>query len=198
MTERLSDTRLGWGLLVGGSIGWVAAFVLLLEKLRLLEDPNYTPSCSISPILNCGSVMVTEQAELLGFPNPVIGLATFPLVIATGVAVLAGATFARWYWLGLQTGATAGLALVVWLISQSLYEIGALCPYCMVVWAAVFPLWWYLTLRNLRAGVLGSRARTHALTQVASEWHAMVALLPYVVVLTLITTRFWDYWSSLL
>ncbi|PRC62285.1 hypothetical protein C6A85_03910, partial [Mycobacterium sp. ITM-2017-0098] len=29
---------------------------------------------------------------------------------------------------------------VHWLIFQSLYRIGALCPYCMVVWAVTIPL----------------------------------------------------------
>ena len=46
----------------------------------------------------------------------------------------------RWYWAGLATGTLLGTAFVHWLIFQSLYRIGALCPYCMVVWAVTIPL----------------------------------------------------------
>ena len=42
----------------------------------------------------------------------------------------------RWVWLGLNLGALFGFGFAIWLITQSLYVIGALCPWCMVVWAA--------------------------------------------------------------
>ena len=32
------------------------------------------------------------------------------------------------------------MVFIHWLIFQSLYRIGALCPYCMVVWAVTIPL----------------------------------------------------------
>ncbi|GAA3013484.1 hypothetical protein GCM10020229_26000 [Kitasatospora albolonga] len=47
-----------------------------------------------------------------------------------------------------------GIGFVTWLMTQTLYSIGALCPYCMVVWAAMIPLFWYTTLHNLRSGVI--------------------------------------------
>lgn len=191
------DRRLAAGLVAGGLVGWVAAFVLLIERLRLFEDSDYVPSCSINPVLSCGNVMESAQASLLGFPNPIIGVATFPLVIATGMAILAGARLARWYWLGLQAGVTVGFAFICWLIVQSLYEINALCPYCMVVWAVVLPLFWYVTLRNLSAGVLGDGAAGRP-AAVLRDWHAPLLLLAYLLVLLLILERFWDYWSTLL
>ena len=71
-----------WVLLVCGSVGLSAAFVLLVEKIRLVADPSYVPSCSISPLLSCGSVMSTPQAELFGFPNPILGVAGFAALVA--------------------------------------------------------------------------------------------------------------------
>ncbi len=44
----ISDRLLGWILTVGGLLGGVAAFVLVVEKIALLRDPSYTPSCSIN------------------------------------------------------------------------------------------------------------------------------------------------------
>src|SRR5690606_3336038 len=45
----------GWVLAVGGVIGTAAAFALILDRIALLKDPAFVPSCSISPLLSCGS-----------------------------------------------------------------------------------------------------------------------------------------------
>lgn len=192
-----TDRRLGALLLGGGALGFVAAFVLLLEKLELLKDASYTPSCSLNPILNCGSVMVTDQAEVFGFPNPLLGIAAFPVVMATGAALLAGARFARWYWIGLQAGVTFGLGFVVWLMFQSLYRIGALCPYCMVVWAVVLPVFWYVTLRNAGAGLFGAKSAGARVVRTLREWHLFALTLAVLLVLVLIIEQFWYYWKTL-
>src|ERR1700754_4405246 len=115
---------IGWILTVTGGIGALAAFALILDRIALLENPAHVPSCSISPLLSCGPVMASPQAEVFGFPNPLIGLVAFPVVATTGVVILAGANLPRWYWLGLQAGATSGVVFVHWLIFQSLYRIG--------------------------------------------------------------------------
>jgi uncharacterized membrane protein len=184
---------LPWVLVIAGVLGTVAALALTLEKLSLLEDPTYVPTCSINPIVNCGSIMKTDQAEVLGFPNPLIGLMTFPVLIATGAALLAGARFRAWYWIGLQVGTTAGLLFVVWLIHQSLYVIGALCPYCMVAWVAVLAAFWYVTLTNLSAW---SRTRDRRTTARLLVNHAVVLTAAHVLIVALIIVRFWDYWSG--
>ena len=84
--------------------------------------------------------MMTPQASAFGFPNPLIGIVSFTVVMVTGVLALAKVALPRWYWAGLATGTLLGAAFVHWLIFQSLYRIGALCPYCMVVWAVTIPL----------------------------------------------------------
>ena len=38
-------------LLVGGLIGLLAAVILLVEKLSLVADPDYVPSCDVNPVL---------------------------------------------------------------------------------------------------------------------------------------------------
>ncbi|MEN8704843.1 MAG: vitamin K epoxide reductase family protein [Nocardioides marinisabuli] len=196
MSER-SDRRLAGGMLAAGLIGLVASTTLLIERLRLARDQDYVPTCSLNPVLSCGSIMESAQASLLGFPNPVIGVAGFPVVLVTGAAILAGASLARWYWLGLQFGVAAALVLVGWLAFQSLYRIGALCPYCMVVWAVVVPLFYYVTVRNLAQGVLGTAVIDGAVTRWMRDWHAVVLLLVFVGVLALIAVQFWSYWSTL-
>ncbi|NLG56022.1 MAG: vitamin K epoxide reductase family protein [Rhodococcus sp.] len=155
---------LPWLLFVGGLIGFIASFVLTVEKLELLKDGSYVPSCSIDAVMDCGAVMVTSQAAVFGFPNSLIGLAGFAIVTTTGAGLLARARFARWYWLGLQIGLTAAVVFVHWLILQSLFVIESLCPYCMVVWAVTVPMFWYVTLRNLNQGVFSPRVPTQVVS----------------------------------
>ena len=88
-------------MILAGSAGALASAALIVEKVAVLADPTNVPSCSINPVISCGSVMMSWQAELLGFPNPVLGLAGFPVVAASGAAILAGGHLRRWYWLAL-------------------------------------------------------------------------------------------------
>ncbi|MFD6060803.1 MULTISPECIES: vitamin K epoxide reductase family protein [Rhodococcus] len=193
---RSLERVLPWLLLVGGLIGLFASFVLTVEKFALAADSSYVPTCSINPVLNCGSVMATEQAAVFGFPNSLLGIAGFAVVAAAGAALLAGARVARWFWLALQAGLAAAVVFVHWLIAQSLYVIGALCPYCMVVWAVTVPLFWYVTVRNLRT------ARPTSPVQRAAAAATVDHLVPVTVwvlaLLGLIVYRFWPYWSGLL
>src|SRR6202000_1028501 len=121
-------------------IGLVSSMTLTVEKIDILANPAYVPSCNINPIVSCGSVMVTPQASALGFPNPLLGIAGFTVVVVSGVLAVAKVPLPRWFWIGLTAGTLLGAVFVHWLIFQSLYRIGALCPYCMVVWVATMSL----------------------------------------------------------
>ncbi|MCG5212960.1 vitamin K epoxide reductase family protein [Streptosporangium sp. KLBMP 9127] len=188
---------LPWLLLVGGAIGLGSAFTLTVEKIALLKDPAYVPSCSINPVLSCGSVMTTPQAEVFGFPNPLLGIGAFAVVATVGAALLAGARPGRWFWLGLQAGVTFGVVFVHWLIFQSLYVIGALCPYCMLVWTVTIPIFLYVTLHNLRRRPF-LPAGGHRVVETMVGYHAVVVTVWFLGILTMIGVRFWSYWSTLL
>ena len=139
--------------------------------------------------------MSTTQAEVFGFPNPLLGVAMFPLVVATGVAVLGGIRLPRWWWLGMQAGTLFGVGLVHWLVAQSLYRIGALCPYCMVVWVVTIVVFCYTTLHNLDRGHLPLRASWRdALTRL----HTAIPVAWLLVLALLVGEAFWAYWRTLL
>ena len=188
---------LAWLYTIAGTVGFAAAFTLLVEKIELLKDPTYVPSCSINPILSCGSVMQTDQAEAFGFPNPILGVAGFAIIITVGMTLLAGATFRRWFWWGLQAGVTFAVVFVHWLIFQSLYRIDALCPYCMVVWVVTIPLFWYTTLHTLRVASADRAGTSHVVTRTITEYHGVILTVWYLAIAALIAQRFWDYWSTL-
>ncbi|WP_354639931.1 vitamin K epoxide reductase family protein [Kitasatospora camelliae] len=193
-----ASRRFAWLLVVTGALGLFASTVLTIDKLRLLKDPSYVPNCNINPIISCGSIMRSAQAEAFGFANSLIGLAGFAVVLTVGAGLLAGARYRRWFWLGLQAGTVFGIGFTSWLMVQALYRIGALCPYCMVVWAAMIPLFWYTTLHNLRSGVIPVPRRLRPAVREATAYHWLVPALWYAVIGILVLTRFWYYWRTLL
>ena len=69
---------------------------LVLEKLHVLEHPADALSCDLNVFISCKSVMASWQSHLLGFPNPLIGVAGFAIPIAIGFATLAGARMQEW------------------------------------------------------------------------------------------------------
>lgn len=184
-----------WWLLIAGVIGLVASMTLTVEKIDILRDPSYVPSCNINPILSCGSVMITPQASLLGFPNPLLGLVAFTVVVVTGLLALTKVPLPQWYWVGLTVGVLAGAIFVHWLIFQSLYRIGALCPYCMVVWVVTISLLVVVASIAYRPAL---RHRQSGPGWVVYQWRWSIAALWFTAVFLLSMARFWDYWSTLL
>jgi len=143
-------------LIVTGAVGWYAALALTLDKLAVLANPEADLDCNFSVIVQCGKNLGSWQGAILGFPNPIIGLGGFVAPIAVGVALLAGAAFARWFWIAFNIGVAGAFAFCLWLAYQSIFNLGTLCPWCMLVWSMVIPMFWTLTLFNAREGRFGS------------------------------------------
>ena len=181
------DRPFGWLLVITGVVGWLASGILVLEKLEVLKDPNHATVCDVNPWISCGQVMQTWQSSVFGFPNMFIGIVAFAITTAVGMALLAGARFARWYWLGLQAGITLGFIFVVWLWSQALYSIRILCPFCMVVWAAMIPLFVWVTVRNVVHGVIPAPA---GLARILGDSGWIISALLYVAVIATIFFAF--------
>lgn len=176
-----------WFLVVTGLIGWLASATLVLERLHLYTDPDAKISCDVNSWISCGDVMKTSQAAIFGFPNPFIGIVAFAVIITTGVTLLAGAKLKRWYWLGLQVGVSLGFVLVCWFFTQAVFVLAILCPYCMIVWAAMIPLFIWLTIRNLTHGVIPAPAK---LTAFLGSWGWVLVGLVYLAVIAAIFFKF--------
>jgi uncharacterized membrane protein len=180
-----------WILIVGGVIGIFASIELIVQKIAVLSNPDYVPNCDINPVLSCGSVINTEQASLFGFPNPVLGVIGFTVVIMFGSLLLTGVVLPRSMWLGLNLGALAGMFFVIWLVGQSLYVIGALCPWCMVVWSITIPIFWQVTTDNLASGRL-NLGKSLSEIIVTLKWILIAS--SYLIIMALIFVRWQDFW----
>lgn len=185
-----------WILTIGGIIGLLAASILTIEKLHLAANPNYVPSCSISPVVACSPVMGSWQASTFGFPNMLIGTAGFAMVWAVGMMLFAGAkNLKRWFWWCFQAGTVFGLGFITWLMYSSLYDIQKLCIYCMIVWTVTIPIFWTTLAFNVRERHITLPGK---LNDLAANHFGKAIALTYLLVLVLIFTQFSEYFHSLI
>lgn len=179
-----------------GIMGWIASFGLTLERIKVAGDPLAATACDISPFISCKSVMLSEQAALFGFPNPIIGLAAFFAPVVVGMGILAGAKFKPWFWQLFVGGHLLAMAFVIWLFSQSVYDIGSICLYCMVAWAAAIPLFWAAVGFSAKEGYLGKRM--HRIGEFLFSWSWVLVVFSYLALMVPILIQFWRFWPTLL
>ena len=174
-----------------GFVGWFASFALASEKLRHLENPTEPLTCSFNPFVTCGPAMDSWQGSLLGFPNALLGVACFVAPIAFGAALLAGATVAHWFTLAFAAGVCSGMAFIVWLIVQTIDSIGALCPYCLLVWAAMIPLTIVSVALAVANGAFASSVRSSGVARaVLLFWLWPLTIVAYVTVFAILIASF--------
>mgnify|MGYP001298753588 CR=1 FL=1 len=168
--------------IVLGAVGWIASWELLTEYIKVLKSPDYVPNCNVSILVTCGPNMDSWQGSILGFSNTILGVAGFVAPIAVGVALLAGARFAPWFWGLYQVGLLGGFVLVCWLQYQSIVNLGTLCPWCMVVWLVMIPLWWSGLARPYATGDIPLPERGRRFAQGFYSWVWVIVLVNYVVI----------------
>jgi uncharacterized membrane protein len=161
---------------IAGAVGWFASVALLVERVQSLQDPTKNPSCDISPFVSCGALFDRWQASLFGFPNALLGVAGFVVPIVIGVGIFAGARFKNWFWHSAVIGIGVAWIFITWLFTQSIYNIGVVCPYCLVVWAATIPMWWTVLIVTIVQGCWGLKIR-----KIVSSWG--ISYLPVIVIL---------------
>lgn len=165
----------------------IASFVLASEAVTLAGEPDAVFSCDINTVVSCGTVGSSWQASVFGFPNAFLGLLTEPVVLTLAVAGASGVRLPRWFMTSAQVGYTAGLGLAYWLLYQAIFDIGAVCPWCLLVTVATTLVFVAMTRINVMEGnlPLPQRARRlledvirHKLDLVAvTVWLLGIALL---------------------
>ena len=134
--------------------------------------------------MSCGGVINTDQASAFGFPNPIIGVAGFAIVVTLGVLMLARVQLPTFIWGGLQAGVLFGIGFVTWLQTRASMN-RKLCPWCMVVWAVMIPIFIWVTARNLRA-----YAPNNPVSRFVGDWTLLINILWYVAVISAIWFKF--------
>ena len=156
-------------MLFSSVLSLIASFVLAVDAVKLAADPTAELSCDINAVISCGTVAAAWQSQLLGFPNAFLGLIAEPVVITLAVACLGGVRFPRWFMFAAQVVYTIGLGFAYWLFYQSMFHIGALCPWCLLVTVSTTLVFATLTHVNSRDGNLFLPARARAALNDAVE-----------------------------
>lgn len=157
-----SDVWIFSTMLISAALSLIASIVLSVEAIHLAKDPGATLSCSVNAIINCASVMKHPSADLFGFPNSFIGMVAEPVVITVAVAGLVGVRFPRVFMAAAQVAYTAGLIFAYYLFFVSVFVIGALCPWCLLVTISTTLVFMSLLHYNIREDNLYLSERTNA------------------------------------
>ncbi|WP_298457283.1 vitamin K epoxide reductase family protein [uncultured Cellulomonas sp.] len=189
---RGSDRFIFTTMLLSACVSLLASLVLSIDAVRLAADPGTVLACDINATLSCGTVAQSWQASLLGFPNAFLGLMAEPVVITIAVASLGGARFPRWFMASAQAVYTIGLLFAYWLFAQSMFVIGALCPWCLLVTVSTTLVFTSLTHVNVRDDnlYLPRRLQARAAAAVAADVDLFVVAAWLVLLATAIVARY--------
>lgn len=179
MRYRVFSTMLAFG-----SIGLAASFVLSVEEIHLLKNPNAVLTCSFNLVLNCAAVMQTWQATVFGFPNMFIGLMGFPIVITIALLGLSGVTFPRWFGKGMEIGVAFWTVFAYWLFFNSVYVIQVLCPWCLVVTFTMTILLAAVTVYTIQENTFGlGKTTAKKLQQFVQKGYYHMAVASWIVLM---------------
>jgi uncharacterized membrane protein len=185
-------------LVSAGFIGLISAFTLGVEKINLLKDPEKQLGCDLNPIIACGSVINTDQASALGFPNPFLGLAGFGALLTVGVVLFSGAKLSKRFWQFVLVGLGLATVFAHWLIFQTIYRIEALCPFCMVIWVVTIVSFWYVLVYNLNQRNINLPPNLRGAASFVQKHHFDILAVWFLALIALILNHFWYYWKTLL
>lgn len=185
-----------WILTIGGSLGLIASLILTIDKIEKLKNPSFQPNCDINPVISCGDILSSSQGSVFGFPNSLIGIAMFAALITIGVALLAGAKFKRWFWLGLWGGMAAGILFAFWMLQQSIFSINALCPYCLSVDVVTIIIFWYTSLYLIETKLLILPKSWNKVAGFVRKHHVDFLVGIFVIIIAVILKHFWYYYGQ--
>ncbi len=176
-------------LIFGSLIGLLVSFLLTIDTFELARNPVADIPCNISPFINCGNAILSEQGEVFGFPNPILGLISFSMLIATGIMLFAGGRAHKLYWQLVNLGSLASVVFILWFAYQSFVNLGTLCIYCLITWAVTWPIFLYTTVWNYRENHLGE----NSILKFVSKNHTVFLVLFYVALALAIFVKFRDF-----
>ena len=131
MTENKMLKKSYIAMTLGSTIGLVASFIQMIDKITLLKNSDAALVCNISDKLNCSSVLNASQASVLGPPNALISTVMFTFFLAISLDGLFGGLLSKKMKIITQFLSIFVLAFGFWFLMQSIFVIGSLCIYCI-------------------------------------------------------------------
>jgi uncharacterized membrane protein len=194
-------------LIVGSIVGLMASFVLTVDTIALIKNPGVQLPCNINPFVSCTSVASTWQASVFGFPNSLLGLIAFAMLLAIGIMLYSGGRSRKPLWLLVNLGTLGAMTFVMWFFYQSVYNIGSLCIYCMTVWVVTWPIFLYTTIWNFKEGHFKitppnpllqqeGESKTDSFFHFVSRNHIQILIIWYIFIIFSIVFHFKDFFFA--
>ena len=119
-------------------IALIVSFCLSSDTLKMAAKPNIVLPCDINATLSCSDVAASWQADFIHlfgmhFPNSFFGICFEAVFVTIAVLGLSHNPFPRWFIIATWWGGLGALLYSYWLLSQELYVINALCPWCLTL-----------------------------------------------------------------
>ena len=128
----IQTQRLKYGLIAfGASLGAMASFLQMVEKLSLLKNPSSDLICNVNSVLNCTNVLNAPQSAVFGFPNALLSLVLFVLFLSVALVGATGGMVSRSLRISIQLMSIFMLGFGMWFLWQSTFVIGSICLYCL-------------------------------------------------------------------
>lgn len=174
------------GFLVGtfSLTGIIASFILTIEEIYLLKNPNFILSCSINSIFNCASVMNSWQAELFGFPNSLIGIVGYTFMGTIALHLFIDGKLSKLIALISLVAAKFATIFSYWLIWESVFTIKSLCIYCIISCVSITNIFFSLLVYCIKSEVLKLGSKVNSLVNKGYYW--ILISIWYLLLFTLI------------
>lgn len=183
-----------WVLAVGGTLGLIAMTWQASERIHMLKNPGVALNCNLNPIVDCGGVLGNKLAAVLGFPNAFLGMIFFAILASSGLMLLSGGVFQKWYRHFVMAVATILMLFSVWFFGVSLYILGKICIFCVVGWVVSVPIFWYSLIYFLQNTQKKRSTNFQKFTDFIARHHIDIVAVTYVVMIVLYLIRFREYY----
>lgn len=201
-------------LIIGSLVGLLASFILTVDTIKFIENPDVDILCNINPFISCTSVASEWQSYIFGFPNSLLGIVAFSMLFAMGIMLyfggpdssildkISGQNKARKpLWLLVNLGTVFAMGFVMWFVYESVYVIGSLCLYCMITWIVTWPIFLYTTIWNFKENnfsIIKIKQDNLAgkILGLVSKNHIQILILWYVIIIFLILFQFKNFFFA--
>jgi uncharacterized membrane protein len=139
----MTKQRTIYGFMVaGGLVGLTASFLETIEYQEILKNAHTQLVCDLNGVFSCGNVLNSWQSKIFGFPNSMLCMVFFTLMLSSGLVGLTGGTLVPKLRLWLHGIATFFLCFALWFMWESTFRVHALCILCLFCLAGLLTLNW--------------------------------------------------------
>lgn len=167
-----------------------ASFFETIEYQLLLKNAHAALACNLNSVFSCSPVLQAWQSKVFGFPNSMMCMVFFGLLLGVGLAGVCGEAM-KWLRLFAQGLALFFLCFGSWFLEQSIFSIRALCILCVFCFAGLLAINFSLLRLNVDDLPISPSLRSRLK---ASFRHGVDLFAWLLLGLLIAAVIFWKFW----